>query len=104
MAKSAVKPPLRSHGYAIDRAAGGDVDAADRIETDLLRIQANILRDRGLGRFPERLSNAPPPILGIPACNTRDREEANDSSAPQADGSHCSHAPRQRAQPVSSAL
>jgi hypothetical protein len=74
------------------------------IETDLLRIQANILRDRGLGRFPERLSNAPPPILGIPACNTRDREEANDSSAPQADGSHSSHAPRQRAQPVSSAL
>ena len=61
------------------------------IETDLLWIQANILRDRGLGRFPEQLSNAPPPILGIPACNTPDREEANDSSAPQADGLHAPH-------------
>jgi hypothetical protein len=73
------------------------------IETDLLRIQAEILRDRRLGRFPGRLLNAPPPILGVPACNIQDREETNDNSAPEADGGYYCHAPRQTPQPVSSA-
>src|ERR1700688_1711192 len=34
---------------------------ATSIETDLLRIQAEILRDRRLGHFSERLLNAFPP-------------------------------------------
>jgi hypothetical protein len=76
---------------------------ATAIETDLLRIQAEILRDRRLGRFPERPLNAPPPILRVPACNIQDREETNDDSAPLADGSYYCHAPRQTPQPVSSA-
>ena len=76
---------------------------ATAIETDLLRIQAEILRDRRLGHFPERLLNAPPPILGVPACNNQDREETNDNSAPQEDGSYYCHAPRQTPQSDSSA-
>ncbi len=76
---------------------------ATAIETDLLRIQAEILRDRRRGRSPERLLNAPPPILGVPACNIQDERETNDNSAPQADGSYYCRAPRQTPQPVSSA-
>jgi hypothetical protein len=76
---------------------------ATAIETDLLRIQAEILRDRRLGRFPERLLNTPPPILGIPACNIQDERETNDNSAPQADGSYYGRGPRPTPQPVSSA-
>jgi hypothetical protein len=73
------------------------------IETDLLRIQAEILRDRRLSRVPERLLNAPPLILGVPACNIQDREETNDNSAPLAPGSDCCPAPRQTALAVGSA-
>ena len=53
---------------------------ATTIETDLLRIQSEILHDRRLGRCPERLLNAPSAILGVPACNLQDREETNDNS------------------------
>ena len=76
---------------------------ATSIETDLLRIQAEILRDRKLGHFPERLLNAPAPILGVAARNIQDREETNDNSAPQEDGSYYCHVPRQTPQSVSSA-
>jgi hypothetical protein len=72
------------------------------IETDLLRIQAEILRDRRLGRFPERPLKAVPSMLG--ACNVQDREEMNDNSAAQAaPGRDCCPAPRQTAQAASSA-
>ena len=76
---------------------------ATSIETDLLMIQAEILRDRRLGHCPERLLNAPPPILGVPACNIQHREETNDNSALQEDGSYYCHAPRQTPQSISSA-
>ena len=76
---------------------------ATAIETDLLRIQAEILRDRRLGHFPERLLNAPLPILRVPACDVKDREETNDNGAPQEDGSYYGHAPHQTPQPVGSA-
>jgi hypothetical protein len=73
------------------------------IETDLLRIQAEILRDRRLVRFPERSLNAPPPILGFSACNVQVRDEKNDNSGPQVDDSCYSHAPGRTPRPVSSA-
>jgi hypothetical protein len=52
---------------------------ATAIETDLLRIQAEILRDRRLGRFPERLLNIPPPILAVSGCSIQDSKETNDN-------------------------
>ena len=70
------------------------------IETDLLRIQAEILRDRRLGRFPERLSNVTPLILGVSACNTQDGVETKDNSLAEAAGNYC---PDQTSQPISSA-
>jgi hypothetical protein len=76
---------------------------ATSIETDLLRIQAEILRDRRLGHFPEQLLNDPPPLLGGQGFNNQDREETNDNSAPEEDGSYYCHAPRQTPQSVSSA-
>jgi hypothetical protein len=76
---------------------------ATAIETDLLRIQAEILRDREHSRYPERLLNSPPPILGVLACNIQDREDMNDDSAPQEDDGYYCHAPRQTPQSVSSA-
>ena len=48
------------------------------IETDLLRIQAEMLPHRWLGRLPERLSNVSPLILGVSACNTQDGVETKD--------------------------
>src|ERR1700680_4752539 len=42
---------------------------ATAIETDLLRIQAEILRDRRLGRFPEWSNNRASPILEVAALN-----------------------------------
>jgi hypothetical protein len=72
---------------------------ATAIETDLLRIQAEILRDRRLGRVPERRLNAPPLMVRV----SQDREETNDNSVPRADRSYNSHAPRQTAEPISSA-
>jgi hypothetical protein len=72
------------------------------IETDLLRIQAEILRDRRFGRFPERLINVPSPIFGVAACFIKQEgEERNDNSAAQPDGRD--NAPHQTAHPVSSA-
>jgi hypothetical protein len=44
------------------------------IETDLLRIQAEILRDRRLGRCAERLSDPPFPILRLALQYQRNRE------------------------------
>jgi hypothetical protein len=74
------------------------------IETELLRIQAEILRDRRLGRLPDRLTNAPSPIFGVAACIIKqEEEETNDNLAAPADRSYNSHAPHQTAQPVSSA-
>src|SRR6202142_2093602 len=49
------------------------------IETDLLRIQAEILRDRRPGRFEERLVNGSPGILGLAGCNIQDSEEIDDN-------------------------
>jgi hypothetical protein len=74
---------------------------ATAIETDLLRIHAEISRDRRLGRFPERSLNVPRTILGVSACNVQDREEKNDNSAPQAGSRYYCHAPRQTPRPVS---
>ena len=74
---------------------------ATAIETDLLRIQAEIMRDRR--HFPERLLNVPPPFLGVQGCNNQDREETNDNSAPEEDESYYGHAPHQTSQPVGSA-
>jgi hypothetical protein len=72
------------------------------IETDLLRIQAEIMRDRRFGRFPERLTNVPSPIFGVAACIIKQEgEERNDNSAAQPDGR--ANAPHQTAHPVSSA-
>jgi hypothetical protein len=67
------------------------------------RIQAEILRDRRLGHFPERLLNAHLPILDIPGCNYQVREETNGTSAPQENGSYYCHAPRQTPLSVSPA-
>lgn len=74
---------------------------ATSIETDLLRIQAEILRDRKLGRSPKRLLNAPPPILGVPACNSQDREEMNENSALQQEDNYYCHALPQTPQSAS---
>ncbi len=68
------------------------------IETDLLRIQAEILRDRRLGRFPGQLSS----ILRVTGCHIEDRGDPNDSNPHEADACNC-HAPLQTAQPISSA-
>ena len=58
------------------------------IETDLLRIQAEILRDRRLGRFPEGLSNVLPLILGVSACHIQDGDETNDKSPAETTGNY----------------
>src|SRR5271168_4232695 len=50
------------------------------IETDLLRIQAEILHDRRLGRCGERPSDPPFPILRLSGCNIKEIE--NDSGTP----------------------
>jgi hypothetical protein len=71
------------------------------IETDLLRIQAEILRDRRLGRFPERLSNVSPLILGVSACNIQDGDETKDNSW-EAAGNYYGPDPHQTSQPISS--
>jgi hypothetical protein len=68
---------------------------ATAVETDLLRIQAEILRDRRVGRLPEQLLNAPPLIRAVRACNIKDVEQTNESGTP--------HAPRQTTHSVSSA-
>jgi hypothetical protein len=73
------------------------------IETDLLRIQAEIMRDRRLGRFAERLLHPPPPILGMPAHNIHERDGTNDNSGPRAAGSYCRHDPQETTQTVESA-
>jgi hypothetical protein len=70
------------------------------IETDLLRIQAEILRDRRLGRLAERLSNPPFPILRLACCNTIDIE--NDSEPPSYAGNRC-FGQHQAPPPISSA-
>jgi hypothetical protein len=57
---------------------------ATAIETDLLRIQAEILRDRRLGRVPERPSNIPPLIRAIRPCNLIDRKDTSDNGTPHA--------------------
>jgi hypothetical protein len=67
------------------------------IETDPLRIQAEIIRDRRLGRCAERLLNSPPPILGIPAYNIHERDGTNDNSGPRI---YCRHDPDDTAQTV----
>ncbi len=72
------------------------------IETDLLRIQAEILRDRRLGRFPERLSNVSPLILGVSACNIQNVDETKDNSL-EAAGNYFGPDPRQTSQPIGSA-
>jgi hypothetical protein len=51
------------------------------IETDLLRIQAEILRDRRFGRFPERLTNVPSPIFGVAACIIKQKERRGTTTA-----------------------
>jgi hypothetical protein len=71
------------------------------IETDLLRIQAEILRDRRLGRFAERLSNVSPLILGVSACNIQDGDETNDNSLAEATGNYYCPDPRQTSEPIS---
>jgi len=73
------------------------------IETDLLRIQAEILHDRRLGRFPERLSNVSPLILGVSACNTQDGVETKDNRLAEAAGNYYCPDPRQTSQPIGSA-
>jgi hypothetical protein len=70
------------------------------IETDLLRIQAEILRDRTLGRFAERPSDPPFPILRLAG---GDIKEIENGSAPQSDGSNNSVGQRQTRLPISSA-
>ena len=76
---------------------------ATMIETELLRIQAEILRDRRLGRLPKRLLNAPPPILEVPACTSKTNGRRTTTAHTVADGSYYCRAPRQTPQPVSSA-
>ena len=76
---------------------------AAAIETDLLRIQAEILRDRRLGRFPERLSNVSPLILGLSACNNQGRDETNDNSLAEAAGNYYCPDPRRTSESMSSA-
>ena len=76
---------------------------ATAIESDLLRIQAEILRDRRLSHFQERPLDAPSPILGGPMCNIHDGEETKDNSAPHSEGSCCGHARSHPPQPVSPA-
>jgi len=71
---------------------------ATAIETDLLRIQAEILRDRRLGRAAERLSTAPPLILRV----SQDGEETNDNGVPRPDACYCP-APHQTTQLISPA-
>ena len=75
---------------------------ASAIETDLLRIQAEILRDRRLGRLPERLSKAPPPIFGVPTCNAQNGE-TNHNGPPQADSSYSCRVERRTTDPIGSA-
>jgi hypothetical protein len=70
------------------------------IETDLLRIQAEILRDRRLGRFAERLSDPPFPILRLAGC---DIKEIENGSGPQSGGSNKTVGQRQTPLPISSA-
>jgi hypothetical protein len=54
---------------------------ATSIETDLLRIQAEILRDRRLGHFPEQLLNDPPPLLGVQGFNNQERGDERQQRA-----------------------
>lgn len=66
---------------------------ATAIETDLLRTQAEILRDRR--RVAEQLSNASPFIIRI----SQDKEETNDNGVPRPDSCY-SPAPHQTTQPI----
>ena len=70
------------------------------IETDLLRIQAEILRDRRLGRFAERPSDPPSPILRLAGCNIK---EVENNSGPPSVASNNAFTQRQTPPPISSA-
>src|ERR1700691_3979483 len=70
------------------------------IETDLLRIQAEILRDHRLGRFAERPSGPPFPILRLTGC---DIKEIENDCGPPSDASNNAFAQRQAPAPISSA-
>jgi hypothetical protein len=52
---------------------------ATAIETDLLRIQAEILRDRRHGRFPDWSNNSASPLIEVAPLNNA-HENENDSS------------------------
>ena len=73
---------------------------ATAIETDLMRIQAEILRDRRQGRLPERLTNRASPILEVAPLNNAYENENNEPwpadrfSAPRP-GSHPVNSTRQ---------
>ena len=57
---------------------------ATMIETELLRIQAEVLRDRRSGHLTVRSRNKPPPILGgaIPAAQDMPEDETNSGPWP----------------------
>jgi hypothetical protein len=74
---------------------------ATAIETDLLRIQAEILRDRRLDRFTKQKSDPPLAILDFPA-SMQDGKETTSHSVSQADDNYYCHAPHQTSQPVTS--
>jgi hypothetical protein len=73
---------------------------AAAIETELFRIQAEILRDRALGRVPVWPGNAP--NLGV-AAHSIQTENENDNDPRQAEPDPCDNASPRAPQPVNSA-
>jgi hypothetical protein len=55
---------------------------ATAIETDLMRIQAEILRDRREGRLPEKLTNRASPILEVTPLDDAHGNENNNEPWP----------------------
>jgi hypothetical protein len=77
---------------------------ATAIETDLLRIQAEVLRDRRNHHLPDRSPNMPSPILGLTPHRITDAEGAEYASGPwQTDRDACFDASSWAPQPISSA-
>jgi hypothetical protein len=77
---------------------------ATAIETDLLRIQAEILRERRNHRLPDRSPNMPSSILGLATHRITDTEGAEHADGPwQTDRDACFGASCCTPHPVSSA-
>lgn len=76
---------------------------ATAIETDLLRIQAEILRDRRSGQLAASSQNWPSPILGGTSPPVQDaKEDQTDCDPWQVDRGSSHRAPRLAPQPVRS--